>query len=682
VLHQIGAGSLGPVYRAYQPELDRLVAVKMFRLEVSADQAQQFVAELEKLIAADLTHPGIAAPLGTGIASASPYLAQDFIAADSLDAAIRDNGPAPLPDAVRVAAQLADALDFAAAVDVVHGALHPRDVLISPDDTRLTGLGIARALDRISVPSPLHSPYTAPERAEGRHWDRRADVFSLAAVVFELMWGRQPVGFGIAAAEGISPVSGGDTSQLQNVFGRALAANPEDRFDTAVGFAAALKTCFVDPPVETGGMFAAQPEAPHGRVFPEFDLADLGDRDPDGLIAREFPFLEAEGPDQGDDGLRLSLDALDAPEPAFSADRVRAEDLDEPDREREDELPFGAFETPQVDDLGPPPPEVPPVPRVDDKPVEHHVERTPPAAPAPPPSSSGFAFSEYAAESSRSAVWPLVLALLVGVAVGAAATFLLMNRDRPIIQVGVQPGAEDPSRQTTQSANQPDGRTTSPAAGRAENQAGSAASGSAPPVVRGAAPPPREFTDGAVSARPAAPPRPQADAPRERVSPPTEPGRLLVRSTPAGARVLIDGKNAGLTPVILRDLEPGPHTVRVLRDGYLAAERRVSITAARPAPSLIVALTRVRDGQRAAVPVPSTPASIGRTAGVLFVESRPIGANVFVDDKMVGTTPMQMDGVDSGAHVVRLERPGYRDWSSAIRVVPGERLRVSASLER
>src|SRR4051812_43317974 len=122
VLHQIGEGSLGPVYRAYQPELDRLVAVKMFDLTVSAERAQQFVAELDKLISADLTHQGIAAPLGAGITGRSPYLAQDFVAADSLDAVIRDSGPARFSDAVRVAAQLAEALDFAAAVDIVHGA--------------------------------------------------------------------------------------------------------------------------------------------------------------------------------------------------------------------------------------------------------------------------------------------------------------------------------------------------------------------------------------------------------------------------------------------------------------------------------------------------------------------------------------------------------------------------------
>ena len=78
----------------------------------------QLVAEFERLIAADLTHPALAAPLATGITGVSAYLAQDYVAADSLDLAVREYGPAPPADALRVAAQLAGALDFAAVVNI------------------------------------------------------------------------------------------------------------------------------------------------------------------------------------------------------------------------------------------------------------------------------------------------------------------------------------------------------------------------------------------------------------------------------------------------------------------------------------------------------------------------------------------------------------------------------------
>jgi serine/threonine protein kinase len=184
------------VFRAYDATRERLVAVKLFALDLPPERTHQLVAELEHLVGAELTHPALAAPLATGISGVSAFLAQDYVAADSLDLAVREYGPAPVGSALRVATQLAGALDFAAAVQIMHGALHPRDVLLSSDDTRLTGLGITRALHRIGVVAPVRRPYTAPERIAGGEWDRRADVFSLAALMHELMWGRRVSGLG------------------------------------------------------------------------------------------------------------------------------------------------------------------------------------------------------------------------------------------------------------------------------------------------------------------------------------------------------------------------------------------------------------------------------------------------------------------------------------------------------
>src|SRR4029450_4832436 len=142
VLHQIGAGSLGPVFRTYDAERERLVAVKLFKLDLPPERVHQLVSALEDLIVAELSHPAIAVPLATGISGGSAYLAQGYGAAEAVDQALREYGPAPVADAIRVAAQLAGALDFAAVVNVAHGSLHPRDLLISSEETRLTGVGI------------------------------------------------------------------------------------------------------------------------------------------------------------------------------------------------------------------------------------------------------------------------------------------------------------------------------------------------------------------------------------------------------------------------------------------------------------------------------------------------------------------------------------------------------------
>ena len=75
---------------------------------------------------------------------------------------------------------------------------------------------------------------------------------------------------------------------------------------------------------------------------------------------------------------------------------------------------------------------------------------------------------------------------------------------------------------------------------------------------------------------------------------------------------------------------------------------------------------------------PATPP----TSGSLAVDSRPAGAQVFVDGALAGTTPLSLPQINAGDHAIRLERDGYRRWSSSVRIISGERNRVTASLER
>jgi hypothetical protein len=116
--------------------------------------------------------------------------------------------------------------------------------------------------------------------------------------------------------------------------------------------------------------------------------------------------------------------------------------------------------------------------------------------------------------------------------------------------------------------------------------------------------------------------------------------------------------------------------VRVTREGYESESRRVIISSAQPAQSLILDLGRPRSGE-AARGVPGD-----RTLATLAVESRPPGASVFLDGRRVGTTPLLLDPAPSGSHALRLELDGYRRWTAAVRVVAGERNRVTASLEQ
>jgi eukaryotic-like serine/threonine-protein kinase len=575
VLHQIGAGTLGPVFRAYDAEGERLVAVKLFRLDLPPERVHQLVDAFERLIGADLGHPSLAMPIATGIVGARPYLAVDYVSAESLDLALREYGPAPAHDAIRVITQLAAALDFAAAVKVVHGAMHPRDVLLSADETRITGIGIARALERVGVPAPMRRPYTAPERVAGGAWDRRADVFTLAALSHELLWGRRIAGTGQHVAAALAALPGARLDGLQDAFARALAEEAADRFDTALAFAEALNGCFdfeaaaaaaAEAPAVSATGASVAPAEPSSRA------AEISTPGPVPVSASK-PAADAEP--------RLPLEPaaverVPAPPPPVP---VAAAPIAEP-REtpiaapasKAAELELRAAETTRFRD------------------VEAAPRPARPPAPKPP------------APRKRSALWPVAAALVIGVALGSAVAWQLASRPQPSSPIA-DDTIESPSPVPTDRAD----------------------TAAAPPST----PAPRESTEVAVE-----PPKavasqgeqtPAADAPR--AAPPAASTRPQ-RRTPS----------------------PRP-----------------------PAPS------PARAPERSADPASGT---VGRFVGGLSVDSRPTGARVFLDGRLIGTTPMTMANVPAGEHAIRLERDGYRRWSSSIRVVAAEQNRVTASLER
>lgn len=650
VLHQIGAGALGPVFRAYDPEQDKLVAVKLFRLDLPPERVHELVADFERLIAADLTHSSIVAAVATGIVQVSPYLAQDFVAADSLDTVIREHGPAPAGEALRIVTQIAGGLDYAAVVGIVHGALHPRDVLISPDDVRLTGLGVARALERLGVQVPVRRPYAAPERAAGGAWDRRADVFTLGALAHELLWGRRVTATGAEAAAALEELPGVPINKVRDTFARALAENPGQRFPTALEFAAALKDCFGDRQ-EARPPAPAQPATEYRRQL----VAEVA-------AVEESPAPQPAVPSP-------SLLPLVAPEEPPVVEATVEHDLTL--RAPEVALPAGDVEVANEDDdvarpaaaIAVPVPVEPslraetPI-RAESTPrVEHPLNLVPPEPLNP----------------ARSAVWPLTLALLVGVALGFAGGYWLGQSERAQDRAGGTT-TETEVRLRGNSSEAPPG-------------AAAGASAAAPPIPSAAPapapdrsrpdPPPVDLP--APAAKPTVPPAPAEEKTTPSEAAVARTGRITVRTTPPGARVTIDGRDVGKSPLTIPNLGRGAHTVRVMRDGYASVERRVAITPNEPTSTLTLDLARSNapPPPRPAAPEPATP----RTADVFF-ESRPTGATVFLDGKRVGTTPMALPSVRVGSHAVRFELADHKSWSASVPVVAGEKNRVAASLEQ
>ena len=197
---------------------------------------------------------------------------------------------------------------------------------------------------------------------------------------------------------------------------------------------------------------------------------------------------------------------------------------------------------------------------------------------------------------------------------------------------------------------------------------------------------PSNATEGAVSPAPKAPsaptPAPQALEARANI------GRLLIRTTPAGASVEVDGVARGTTPLALRDLELGSRTINVSRRGYLAEDRRVVLTTARPSRSLEIRLSSASAAEGRSGVTPPKPAGsrsgaggpAATATGGLLIESRPTGATVVIDGKPRGTTPLTVEAMAPGNHRVNLSLAGYQPFATTVRVVAGERTRAAASL--
>ncbi|MDA1094254.1 MAG: protein kinase, partial [Acidobacteria bacterium] len=230
MLHQIGIGVQGPVFRTYEPDGDRLVALKAFHLDLTPEQSQTLADRLRGIAGRGLVHPALVTPLDAGVSDGVPYLAAEYVAAESLDVAIRHHAPAPVDTALPLIVQLADAVDTAHAHGLTHGALHLRDVFVTPELARMTGFGVVPALERVGVRGPLRRPYAAPEQMSSGAWGPAADRYALAAIVYELLTGRRATGSGGHLTERLAPVAGARGAQrLVRLFESALALEPTAR---------------------------------------------------------------------------------------------------------------------------------------------------------------------------------------------------------------------------------------------------------------------------------------------------------------------------------------------------------------------------------------------------------------------------------------------------------------------
>lgn len=195
ILDEVGEGAMGKVFRARDPLIERTVAIKTVSIaqlqQEGADAEARFLREAQS--AGRLSHPNIVTIYDVGEADGLAYIAMEYLSGATLRD-VMNRGPMPLELALDTATQMAEALAFAHEHGVIHRDIKPANVVITGQRGRikLTDFGIAHLVnsDHTHVGQMLGSPrYMSPEQAMGREVDGRSDIFSLGAVLYEMLTG-------------------------------------------------------------------------------------------------------------------------------------------------------------------------------------------------------------------------------------------------------------------------------------------------------------------------------------------------------------------------------------------------------------------------------------------------------------------------------------------------------------
>jgi len=284
VLGTIGRGGMGEVFKAYQPDLHRHVAIKTL---LSGEQAtEEFLQRFQReaRTAAKLSHPNIVPIYDIGAEGKLHYIVMEYVEGRSLKQILEEKKLEP-EKSLRIAYTVARALQFAHDHKIVHRDVKPANLLIDKQGrVRVLDFGLARSLDgkgltasSVLVGTPY---YMSPEQAFGapEELDHRTDLYSLGAVLYEMLTGRPPFEGGTVLSilrkiEDEDPQPPAVSARVDAVVMKALSKDRDRRYQTAAEFAEAIRGC-IDAPVPTERQIvpaapaaAAVPRRPRPAVF-------------------------------------------------------------------------------------------------------------------------------------------------------------------------------------------------------------------------------------------------------------------------------------------------------------------------------------------------------------------------------------------------------------------------------
>ncbi|GGO40009.1 serine/threonine-protein kinase [Streptomyces lasiicapitis] len=260
---EIGRGGMAVVYRAKDLRLDRTVALKLLAPELARNDTFRQRFTHESRVAAAIEHPHIVPVFEAGETDGVLYIAMRYVSGLDLRHLLDRSGPLPVGAALRIAAQVASALDAAHDHGLVHRDVKPGNILVAkgtdsehPEHVYLTDFGLTKKSLSLTGFTTVGQfvgtlDYVAPEQISGRPVDGRCDVYSLACVVHETMAGGPPFQRDDDMAllwahqydqpPRLTEKRPGVPEALDGVLAKALAKSPDDRYDSCLEFASALR---------------------------------------------------------------------------------------------------------------------------------------------------------------------------------------------------------------------------------------------------------------------------------------------------------------------------------------------------------------------------------------------------------------------------------------------------------
>ncbi len=633
IVESIGFGAMGAVYKAFDPLIKRTIAIKTIRLDVppQSPHYRTFIERFyhEARISGTLSHPNIVTLFDIGETEDKvPFLAMEFIDGETVSDVLNEGRLFRPEQVIGLVSQMAAAIDYAHAKGVIHRDIKPSNIILHEGEkVKVTDFGIAKLVDSDITHSGslLGTPsYMSPEQAMGESLDGRSDIFSLGVVAFEMLSGQQPFP-GNNVTSILYKLVHADPVRPPNL--EVLGLLPDKWHEVF------SKVLSKNPPDRygTGADFVSELELCLGSWFGSLEGETVYMTVPDKSASSNMP---SSSPPRSSPGHKKQ-EGITAP-----ANLLGVDDADENDEEvvfegggetvKDNPAFWGSPETNIVDQGAAHTAQESVSTRAhlagrdsaandETRTVSRNLSPTRTEAPA---ANLATRFAQSVGEQVPSSLAEFHRLWQQRRGLVAAVAGALV-----VVVVGLV---------AVMTLSTSGGKTQSPSTSASE--AGLAVQ--ALPV---------EATPMAIDVR-------------------EQPGGILsIESEPIGASVLINGARLGLTPLEILELELGSYAVRLEKAGYEPEELSAELNADNPRATLSVPL------KGEATPEPQL--------GVFRVASTPPGAQVLLDGKPAGTTPLQKLRARPGSRTIRLQKMGFEPWETRIALKAGATESISATLE-